>query len=362
MESSSFNLKQSIDIYVGLINKQGSITGSDQDELIGHLYDSVEALHKQGLSEEESFMIACKRIGKVETISEEYSKVNTSVKSNKVWTYIGIGIIMFYGVSSITSAAIKTLYFTIYRQYGTSGISVFLVTVIHLIFTLCIWSVVRYKSKIGKYIEKQVDQRPLAFTGLSCLPATLAILFLPALYRLMPDMSISYPLYKFSSGVIEFTFYLSAISIIGMFLSVVFSVKKLENSMIKTLFQRPSIGFLILFGFTLELIAASNRALQADIMIEAMAFGIIYAAGAFIISYYNEVTNANKYILIAMSLGLILEVSVGISADLGRGNTYFTVYFATALIFGVLLGRFLGTRLSLNTDVDHSKIMKIEAN
>lgn len=63
MGSSNFNLEQLISDYIDRIRIQGSITGSDAEELTNHLYDATEALNKQGLSEEEAFIIACKRLG-----------------------------------------------------------------------------------------------------------------------------------------------------------------------------------------------------------------------------------------------------------------------------------------------------------
>ena len=63
MGSSNFNLEQSINNYISLIQNQGSLTGSDVAELTAHLHDATDALKQRGLSEEEAFTIACKRLG-----------------------------------------------------------------------------------------------------------------------------------------------------------------------------------------------------------------------------------------------------------------------------------------------------------
>ncbi|MEJ7557947.1 MAG: permease prefix domain 1-containing protein [Pedobacter sp.] len=347
MAPSNFDLKQAIDDYISLINQQGSITNSDKNELTNHLHDSTEAMIKQGLSEEESFIIACKRIGGVEVLTEEYSKVNTSLKGNKVWAYLLLGFNVFYGIPSIVATVITVLYFLIHKNFGSSIIAVSLVTIIHLMVIIGLWSLVKYKRHISGYIQNQVEQNPISLLMLSCLPIIVRILFTTPLYTLMPGMSIKYPLYMFNSGLIEFSYYLVYMSILSVFLSLVFSINQVGASTLRTLFTRPTVMSLLSFGFMVELLASCTRGLLIDnIVIESVLFGMVYMAASFLISYYNEAASVNRYLLFATALGLILEVSVGISADLGRGNTYFTAFFTAGLIAGVAAGRYLGIKLS----------------
>lgn len=358
MESSNFELKQAIENYINLILNQGSITSSDKDELTCHLIDSTDVLLKQGLSEEEAFMIACKRIGKVELLSHEYRKVNKSLSINKVWSYLLIGLNIFYGLSSITLIAIESLYFVIYKQYDTSVIAISLVTLIHFIFMMGIWSIVKYKREIAYYIEKQIEKKPLNFIALTFIPIVVSMFFSPLIYKLMPGMSIRYPVDMFNSDLTEFTFYLATMSVIVAFLSLVFSVNKTESSTAKALFKHPSFAFLFLFGFAVQLTAASTRALHVEnIVIQAFLFGFVYTIAAFFITYYNEISKVNKYLLTAIALGFILEISVGVHADISRGGTYFTAYFGVALILGVVIGRFLGIKLSKDLKMDKGEIL-----
>lgn len=347
MESPSFDLKQSIYHYIGLVQNQGSLTSSDKEELICHLYDSTEALQQHGLSEEESFIIASKRIGKVEVLNEEYSKVNTSLKSSKIWAYMVIGLNVFYSFPALIFTLVTVLYYVIHKQYGSSSIGVSLVTAIHLVLIISLWSIVKYKRKISSCLEQQVKKKPVKFISLTFVPLLISVLFTARLYRLMPGMSFNYPIYRFDSSITEFTFYLVMMSVIGVFLTLVFSINKVENFSLKTLFNRPSIAFLVMFGFAVELLAASTRAIQMDsIAVQALLFGCVYVAGSFLISYYNEASFVNRYLIIGTALGFVLEVCVGISADLGRGNTYFTAYFTAGMIAGVTFGRLLGVRFS----------------
>jgi hypothetical protein len=347
MESSNFDLNQSIANYVNLISAQGSLTGSDKNELVSHLQDSTGALQSKGLSEEEAFIIASKRIGNAELLTEEYSKVNFSLKSNKVWAYLVVGFNILCGLPSVFILLLSAVYFIVHKQYGTSTLAVAIVTALHLIIIIGIWSVSKYKQRISRYIERQVDQKPIRFIILTCMPLIITMTFSNMLARSMPGMSVNYPIYKFDSGLTEFTLYLAALSIIGLFLTLTFSINHASGKTVKALFQKPSFMFLFLFGITIEFLAASTRGLRIDNMvIESLLFAAVYGSASFLIAFYNKNSSVNKYLLMAMLLGLILEVSVGISADLGRGNTYFTAYYASALIGGVALGRYLGLRFS----------------
>jgi hypothetical protein len=136
MESSNFSLDKAILGYVGLIKNQGSLTGSDADELMGHLYDSAEALLKMGLSEQEAFMVACKRIGNVDLLTEEYGKVNMSLKHNKIWAYLLIGFNMFYGIPSMVFALISLFYWVTFWYFQTSTVAV-LIIVAFQVFLAC---------------------------------------------------------------------------------------------------------------------------------------------------------------------------------------------------------------------------------
>ena len=61
-------------------------------------------------------------------------------------------------------------------------------------------------------------------------------------------------------------------------------------------------------------------------------------------AFYNK-QHQWRYLLIFAAIGFILETSVGIDADLSRGGTYYTAGFVTALILGVIGGKFLGNTI-----------------
>ena len=350
MESSTFNLKQSIDDYINQIKNQGSITSSDATELTAHLYDAADSLTKLGLSEEEAFTIACKRLGSEEVLTEEYSKVNPSLKMNKVWAYLFAGFNMLYALPSLILTGVSLLYLSVYQNYGSSHLSGFIITGFHFILTILIWYIVGQKRRISQFIEKQVQENSLRFVCFSFIPFLIPLLFqiIPSLrIKNRPELNsaLTFPVYKFDSDLSEFSFYLTLLSGIGALVSLVFSINKVENVSLKTVFNKPSIGFLMVTGIVLELFAASTRAINTDsILVSALMFALIYFFASFLITFYNSQNRVNRNLFIFSFFGVAVEILVGIRADIDRGNTIYTVYYVSFMLLAILLGRLMGIK------------------
>jgi len=358
MGSSNFNLRQSINNYIDLIRSQGSITGSDAAELTAHLFDATDALRKQGLSEEEAFTIACKRLGNEAVLTEEYSKVNTSVKTNKIWAYLFIGFNLLYALPSLSFTAIAALYLVVYENFSTSMTSVFIITTFHLLFCAFVSYIVKNKRAISHFIEKHVELNTLRFVCLSFIPLFINVIPFGAFSKLERSWALKYPVYVFNSSVIEFSFYVAVMSMIAGVLSLVFSINKTENLTLKTLFQKPSVLFLLSFGVVTELFAASTRAMHIESLVgSALVFGLVYMAASFLITFYNYKSNVNRYLLITMFFGVFMEIAVGIYADISRGDTYFTVYFVSGILLGIGLGRYLGVKLHDQNSLPETEVL-----
>lgn len=74
-----FNIESNIENWKSLLTKSKNMTRSNILELENHLLDLMDDLQSKGLNKEESFIIATKRIGKIDDICSEYEKVNTSL-------------------------------------------------------------------------------------------------------------------------------------------------------------------------------------------------------------------------------------------------------------------------------------------
>lgn len=344
MEPTTFNIQFAIDTYISRINNQGSITNADAMELTAHLYDATAALQQNNLTEEEAFIIACKRLGTVKILTDEYSKVNPSLSTNKVWAFLLIGFNVLSCVPLLILYGISAIYYTfINSTLGENWQAVFFIS-FNLAFASLMWFIVRNKQAISVFVEKQANRNALRSTLLSFLPLILSYILRPALIKFDLNQFLFFPIRGHDNVFVELTFYIGAMSILFAVFSLVFSLRKPDQVSLKGLFEKPSYAFLITFGVLLEFLAATTRTLRTDVIIEAFCFGLIYLMGAFIISYYNKVSM--KYIFWFAAFGFIVETSVGISNDLDRGSFYFTICFVSALIIGVVAGWLIGLRYS----------------
>lgn len=89
--STSFNLDQAIACWRAELNASGSIGSSDLAELETHLRDSFEELRTRGLSDDEAFHMARRRLGGAEVV-EEFAKVNPDAvwAERARWMILGV--------------------------------------------------------------------------------------------------------------------------------------------------------------------------------------------------------------------------------------------------------------------------------
>ena len=79
-----FDLELNIHSWSDHLRARGNFKETDILELENHLRDEIEDLIKTGLTPDESFLISVKRLGNINLISQEYSKVN----SENLWKYL----------------------------------------------------------------------------------------------------------------------------------------------------------------------------------------------------------------------------------------------------------------------------------
>lgn len=345
MGPAGFDLQHSIDNYVQLIKGQGSTTSSDEAELTAHLYDACEDLMRHGLNEEEAFIIARRRLGDMEVLTEEYGKVNPSVSTNKVWAYILMGAGLISGAWKLLLLIGGYFYLTMFETFNTSYITTVAVTTFNVLVICLVWYIVKKKHAISVYLEEKMAKKPVSIVVLSYIPLILMML-IPRHISAEISSALNYPVYRVQSDIAQFSFYVLMFGLAAGFLSLVFSLKKAENISLKSLFENPSPVFLLVFGFIIELLAASTRAIRIEgIAGSGLVFGLVYMAASFLIAYYNQKKSIVKYLLVFSVIGFILEVSVGVVADIGRGDTIFTAYFGLGLVLGVLSGALLGMKM-----------------
>ena len=106
-----FDLNQSINDWQNSLKTEGAADPQDLNELESHLREEIENLIKIGLSEEESFLIASRRLGDTKSLGEEYTKVNLAAawQFRVLWMAAGILIMNFLFLISYTVQGIGVI-------------------------------------------------------------------------------------------------------------------------------------------------------------------------------------------------------------------------------------------------------------
>lgn len=90
-----FDLNDSINHWKKAISRDAHFTKENITELESHLLDEIHNLNGLGLTDEESFMVAKRRIGEVKFLATEYGKVNKKLYFlNRILPYLK-GILLY---------------------------------------------------------------------------------------------------------------------------------------------------------------------------------------------------------------------------------------------------------------------------
>jgi hypothetical protein len=98
----SYNLTAAVEKWRLELNAQSDLSGDDQRELETHLWDALAELRERGLSDEESFVLARRRLGPTQEIAEEFTKANPG----RVWrerVFWGLVFLLVYQVWTSTA-------------------------------------------------------------------------------------------------------------------------------------------------------------------------------------------------------------------------------------------------------------------
>lgn len=84
--SDAPDLEVQISAWSGYLRRRRAVTGTDVDELERHLRDQIDALVKSGLSTDEAFIVAIKRVGNVDELSREFAREHSEL----LWKQPGV--------------------------------------------------------------------------------------------------------------------------------------------------------------------------------------------------------------------------------------------------------------------------------
>lgn len=143
-----FQLDKSLEDWKGKLINSNTMTESDVDELESHLLDEIDELKGKNLTEEESFYVACSRIGSVNLLSSEFGKVNFNLIWLKkfLWLLSGYLLIDFFKNFTEVLSCFTTV--VIYKStiINIDGIGYLnlLLNVIFSVIVLCLLFLPRY--------------------------------------------------------------------------------------------------------------------------------------------------------------------------------------------------------------------------
>jgi hypothetical protein len=107
-----FDLNKRISDWKQSLSCYESFTKGNIEELESHLFDQITELKEAGLNDEEAYWVAQKRIGTIESLNSEYTKINNLniLKKKIYWMLTGIAGMLMY-VFFVTSHIISLLAF-----------------------------------------------------------------------------------------------------------------------------------------------------------------------------------------------------------------------------------------------------------
>lgn len=93
------SLEMQIDHWRSYLQRRPAMRSTDIEELEGHLRDQVATLRDTGLSNDEAFLVAMKRMGALDAISSEFAREH----SERLWKQL----VMSHGEDAVPAAAAR---------------------------------------------------------------------------------------------------------------------------------------------------------------------------------------------------------------------------------------------------------------
>jgi hypothetical protein len=184
---TSFDLNLAIQRWREELGQSPAFRSENLDELESHLRDSTTTLQTRGLSAEEAFVVAKKRVGGGASLEAEFGKVNgTAVWLDRLfWMLIGLQVWGF--VSGVIGLITRNaLYFGLnsagydFKSHG-HAFPVTLFTLVHLAgfagsLALCWWLFCRKGQRFDRWLGRLLHRRAtLALTFGALCPLSLSI-------------------------------------------------------------------------------------------------------------------------------------------------------------------------------------------
>ncbi len=114
-----YDLNAAIENWRAELAAQPNLTAEVRRELETHLRDAIAGFQQHGLSDKESFWLACKRVGQPPQLGEEFVKVDPAAvwRERVFWIMLGLLALRFWNI--LCSSFISPLYFHASLSHGS---------------------------------------------------------------------------------------------------------------------------------------------------------------------------------------------------------------------------------------------------
>ena len=155
---NEFNLENNIKQWKLNLTSKNNLTKANIIELENHLLESVNDLKSKGLNEEESFIIARKRIGKIDDICLEFDKVNINFSIiNKIVPYLKGALI--YVAFTVLSKLFLITFLHIADRLSINSSTFNIISILLLVFVLALFfSFIYFNIKKRKSFLKKLNE------------------------------------------------------------------------------------------------------------------------------------------------------------------------------------------------------------
>ena len=193
-----FDLDQALSQWRASLQNLGGLGAEELEELEGHLRESISVLHARGLSVQEAFMIATRRLGSERQLSAEFAKANPQRTWIERSMWMVAGVLAAYTLSAVTAPVTSI----VLNCAIWSGLNEHIVGALHFLAhwfvwagaaAIAYWVVNRHFSWLDRSVQACI-QRPVLgglelFIGLECLQ-----------YGMAYVNRLAEPLFSFFSG------------------------------------------------------------------------------------------------------------------------------------------------------------------
>src|SRR5471030_2627772 len=120
-----YDLNADIENWRQELAAQGNLTAEVRRELETHLRDAIAGFQQRGLNDEESFWLACKRVGQPPQLGQEFVKVDPAAVWRDRIFWMALGIIVFWQLTMTLSWAVTIALNHLSPNSGFYGINSF---------------------------------------------------------------------------------------------------------------------------------------------------------------------------------------------------------------------------------------------